>query len=212
MPPLKEDKRERFAREYLQDHNGTQAAVRAGYSQKSAHVTASRLLSDAKVSERIHELTQQLHAKLEKKTEITRERVLQEYAKLAFFDPRKLFDEDGNPKKITELDDDTAGAIAGLEVNSMQIKGEAAVKDADADEDEPPEQRDVLSVVRKYKISDKRAALDSIAKHLGMFAPIKHEVTGKDGAPLMPEVSDQELARRTAFLLARACKQQESDE
>jgi len=204
MPPLKDDKRERFAREYLQDHNGTKAAIRAGYSEKSAHVTASRLLSDAKVSERIHELTQQLHAKLEKKTEITRERVLQEYAKLAFFDPRKLFDENGNPKKITELDDDTAAAIAGLEVNSQLALVEV--------EGEKPETRDVLSTVRKYKIVDKKAALDSIAKHLGMFAPIKHEVTGKDGAPLMPEVSDQELARRTAFMLARACKQQESDE
>lgn len=208
MPPLKDDKRERFAREYLQDHNGTKAAIRAGYSEKSAHVTASRLLSDAKVSERIHELTQQLHAKLEKKTEITRERVLQEYAKLAFFDPRKLFDEDGNPKKITELDDDTAAAIAGLEVNSQLLKDEALVEV----EGEEPENRDVLSTVRRYKIADKKAALDSIAKHLGMFAPIKHEVTGKDGAPLMPEVSDQELARRTAFLLARACKQQESEE
>lgn len=208
MPPLKDDKRERFAREYLQDHNGTKAAIRAGYSEKSAHVTASRLLSDAKVSERIHELTQQLHQKLEKKTEITRERVLQEYAKLAFFDPRKLFDEDGNPKKITELDDDTAAAIAGLEVNSQLLKDEALIEG----EGDEPEQRDVLSTVRKYKIADKKAALDSIAKHLGMFAPIKHEVTGKDGAPLMPEVSDQELARRTAFLLARACKQQESDE
>ena len=39
------------------------------------------------------------------------DRVLTEYAKLAFLDIRKAFDEDGNLKPIHELDDDTAAAI-----------------------------------------------------------------------------------------------------
>lgn len=205
MPALKDIKRERFCREFIVDHNGTKAAIRTGYSEKSAHVTASRLLSDAKVSARIDELTRELMQKIEKKTEITQERVLLEYARLAFFDPRKLFDEDGNPKKIADLDEDTAAAIAGLEVDSKLLKEEALVEG----EEKP---RDVLSTVRKYKIIDKKGALDSIAKHLGMFAPERHEVTGKDGAALIPEVSDQELARRAAFILARACKKQEEEQ
>ncbi len=36
--------------EYLVDLNGTQAAIRAGYSVKAAHVTGSRLLTNAKVA------------------------------------------------------------------------------------------------------------------------------------------------------------------
>ena len=42
-------KRQRFAEEFLVDLNGKQAAIRAGYSPRSAEVTASRLLSDANV-------------------------------------------------------------------------------------------------------------------------------------------------------------------
>ena len=41
--------RERFVREYLIDRNGTQAAIRAGYSPKTAAAQASRLLKDVKV-------------------------------------------------------------------------------------------------------------------------------------------------------------------
>jgi len=39
----------RFVQEYLKDFNGTQAAIRAGYSPKSAHVQANRLLKSDKV-------------------------------------------------------------------------------------------------------------------------------------------------------------------
>ncbi len=43
-------KQERFVEEYLVDLNGTQAAIRAGYSVNAAHVTGSRLLTNAKVA------------------------------------------------------------------------------------------------------------------------------------------------------------------
>ncbi|MET3149137.1 UNVERIFIED_ORG: hypothetical protein ABIC77_000331 [Stenotrophomonas geniculata] len=42
-------KQQRFVQEYLQDHNGTQAAVRAGYSESTARQQGSRLLTDARV-------------------------------------------------------------------------------------------------------------------------------------------------------------------
>ena len=51
-----------FAREYLTDFNSTQAAIRAGYSRASAHVTGSRLLSQANVTEEIHrQFAQRVH-------------------------------------------------------------------------------------------------------------------------------------------------------
>jgi phage terminase small subunit len=50
------DKRERFCHEYLLDLNGTQAAVRAGYSEKTANEQGSRLLANSNVRARIQEL------------------------------------------------------------------------------------------------------------------------------------------------------------
>ena len=204
MAKLKDPRRERFAQEYVVDNNGTQAAIRSGYSEKSAHVTASRLLSDAKVKARIEELAVKLVQKIEKKAEITRERVMEEYAKLAFFDVRKLFDAKGEIIPIHKLDADTAAAIAGFEMDALIDKGE---KDEEGKVIRPAA---LLEFVKKFKISDKKGALDSIAKMMGYMVD-KHEVTGKDGGPIETnELSDTEAARRLAFILARAAKEQES--
>lgn len=53
------DKREMFCREYLIDLNGTQAAIRAGYSAKTANAAAGRLLSNVSIQARISELKQE---------------------------------------------------------------------------------------------------------------------------------------------------------
>lgn len=50
------EKHERFAREYVIDHNATQAAVRAGYSEKTAKQQGSRLLTNADILARVREL------------------------------------------------------------------------------------------------------------------------------------------------------------
>ena len=47
--------------------------------------------------------------------ELSAERTMREIARLSYFDPRKLFDETGAPLPITELDDDTAAALAGFQ-------------------------------------------------------------------------------------------------
>jgi hypothetical protein len=41
---------------------------------------------------------------------------MQEIAKMAFFDPRKLFNSNGSRKLISEIDDHSAASIAGSEV------------------------------------------------------------------------------------------------
>ena len=58
-----------FVREYLIDFNGTQAAVRAGYSERSANVHAGRLLVNASVQEAIQQGSKRNAAKLELKAE-----------------------------------------------------------------------------------------------------------------------------------------------
>lgn len=101
-------KRMQFVVEYLKDFNGTQAAIRAGYSPKGASVTANRLLGNAKVQETI----QRRAARLVERQEFTADTVLQEAAKIAFSDIRKLFKPDGTLREPHELDEATAKAVA----------------------------------------------------------------------------------------------------
>lgn len=74
------DKQKRFCEEYLIDLNATQAAIRAGYSPKTAEQTASRLLRNVKVQEYIAKRQKELS----RSTEITQERVIKELALIAF--------------------------------------------------------------------------------------------------------------------------------
>lgn len=74
------DKQARFVEEYLIDLNATQAAIRAGYSEKTAQEQSSRLLSNVMVKEAV----ERGKAKTANKLEITRERVLQTIAEIAF--------------------------------------------------------------------------------------------------------------------------------
>lgn len=142
------DKQERFCQEYLIDLNATQAAIRAGYSaEKGAGQFARRLMENPRIQARISALKRQTHMA----TLITREMVLKEIARIAFFDIRKLVDADGKPKRLHELDADTAAALSGLDIakigNTVTGEGE----------------------VLKFKVSDKNAALEKLAKHLGLF-------------------------------------------
>lgn len=143
-----------FADEYLIDLNATAAYKRAGYVAEgnSAEVNASRLLSNAKVSEYIAE---RMRAR-EQRTEITQDRVLQEYAKIAFLDPRRFYDENGALIPVQKLPADVAAALSAMEV---------VVERNGTNEDGSP----AFADVKKIKFSDKKGALDSVARHLGMF-------------------------------------------
>jgi phage terminase small subunit len=151
MPEGLTDKQAIFCEEYLIDLNGKQAAIRAGYSPKTAESQASRLLSNAKVQKYLSERQQQLQAD----TGITQKRVLEEYAKIAFSDIRDFYTEDGALKRITDLDDHAAAALAGVEVDEIwEGYGEERVH---------------IGETKKVKRFDKVKALDSLARHLGMF-------------------------------------------
>lgn len=72
------DKQLRFVYEYLKDSNGKQAAIRAGYSKKSAEVQASRLLSNAKVKAAVAEGQKFISEKTETEAEYVRRRLKEE--------------------------------------------------------------------------------------------------------------------------------------
>lgn len=145
------DKQARFVAEYLKEPNATQAAIRAGYSPKTAYAQGCRLLKHAEVQQKLATKTEKLMGKLE----ISAERVLLERARLAFFDPRRLLDDQGRPKPISELDADTAAAIAGLDITE-EYEGYGA-------------DRVFVGYTKKFKLADKNASLTALEKHLGLY-------------------------------------------
>lgn len=155
-----------FVAEYLVDLNATQAATRAGYSAKTANEQGARLL--AKVSVRFA-IEQAMKARSDR-TEITQDRVLAEYAKLAFLDPRRFYDASGGLIPVPLLPADVAAALSGMEVTT----GRAGKDDGEGQG---------LVDVTKIKFVDKKGALDSVARHLGMFND-KLALTGKNGGPV----------------------------
>lgn len=99
-------KQQCFVNEYLIDLNATQAAIRAGYSEKTAHVIGHENLNKPKLQASIQA------AMLERATNtgITAERVLSEIAKLAFVNPQDFLGEDGDPLPLHKLPRDIAAA------------------------------------------------------------------------------------------------------
>lgn len=163
-------KQETFVAEYLVDLNATQAAIRAGYSAKNADKIGSELLGKTRVKEKIQERMDQRS----ERTEITADRALKELGRIAFFDIRKLYNDDGTLKNPAELDEDAAAVLAGIDVVEMQ--GGAAIS-------EDGSVKHVKMFTKKAKAHDKVTALINIMKHLGMFVD-RHEHTGKDGEKL----------------------------
>ncbi len=135
-------------------------------SDEAVAVEACRLQDNPNVALRIEEL-RHLHLK---RHQVTVDRVVAELSRLAFLDIRKAFDENGNLKPITEMDDDTAAAIAGLEVEVRRI-----AEEADEQLEGQPHggalkrQHATTARLHKIKLIDKKGALDSLARHLGMF-------------------------------------------
>jgi phage terminase small subunit len=156
-------KQSAFIEEFACDMNATQAAIRAGYSAKTAKEQATRLLSNVHVAAEIAKG----RAARSERTGITADRVLQELARVAFLDIRKLFNPDGSMKPLSELDDDTAAAIAGLDLAEIR------------DEDGKP-----VGVLKKIKIADKLVALDKLARNLGLLQD-KLKIGGDVENPLM---------------------------
>jgi phage terminase small subunit len=173
-------KQARFVAEYLIDLNASAAARRAGYSDKRADAIGYENLRKPEISDAIR-VAQQARAK---RTEITQDRVLQEYAKLAFLDPRAFFDEKGSLIDVPSLPAEVAAALAGMDV-------------ANERDGEDAEGRAQYVQVRKIKFVDKKGALDSIARHLGMFVD-KKQITGPNGGPLQAVSGSMEDLKKIA--------------
>jgi len=115
-----------FVREYLVDHNATRAYLRAGYrcSEGAAKSNASRMMTNDDVASAIA-------AAAKVATDVanlTVQDTLTTLRQLVGYDVRKLFDAEGLPVPIQQIDDDTAAAIVGVEITKDGMKFKMADK------------------------------------------------------------------------------------
>lgn len=160
-------KQARFVEEYLVDLNATQAAIRAGYSERTANEQGARLLAHVSVSAAV----QEAQAARSKRTEITQDRVLLELARIAFSDVLNHYEAD-EMGRVTVTEDAPEGASAAVSSVKRKVR-------TFTDSDDNTE----TTVEVEYKVWDKNTALANLGRHLGLFVD-RTEVTGKNGEPL----------------------------
>jgi len=139
-------KQEAFINEYLIDKNATQAAIRAGYSVKTARQMGDENLSKPYIAAEIESRLATLAAK----AGLTAELVLASLARELRFDPADLYDEWGNIKPIHEIPEDARKCLVGMETAQVGSP-EAPV------------------MVQKVKWVNAANARDQAMKHLGLY-------------------------------------------
>ncbi len=136
------EKQQRFVDEYLIDLNATQAAIRTGYSAKTANEQGARLLANVSVQQKIAEKM----AERSKRTGVNQDRVVLELAKIAFVNAADVIDPESATIKEGATNDDTA-AIQSVKIKKGKGEG----------------------VEREIRLNDKLKALELLGKHLGMW-------------------------------------------
>lgn len=151
-----EQSRNLFVQFYIANGgNATQAAIAAGYAEKSAGSKGAQLLKEVKVAEAIDLKRAEILVRLQESTEVTVERTLMEVGRLAFADVGSFFDEAGQLRPLHTLPAGVRAAIASFEFEAITAgKGDEAI---------------VVGNVRKVKLNDKNSALDKAMKYLGLF-------------------------------------------
>jgi phage terminase small subunit len=146
-------KQETFVREYLVDLNATQAAIRAGYSSRTAYSIGEENLKKPEIAAAVDAGMKDRAERIE----ITADKVLRELALIGFANMADYMSTgpDGDPfLDFSGLTRDQAAALAEVTVEDFKDgRGEDA--------------RDVRRI--KFKLADKKGALVDIGRHLGMF-------------------------------------------
>lgn len=146
-------KQETFCLEYLKDGNATRAykmSYNAGnMKDKQVWEEASKLLRNPKVSQRIGLLS----SNAQKKIDVTADKIIQELARIAFFDTSVLYNEDGTLKQISELSSDVTRAI-----HSTKQRLEKQGQD-----------KEDWAEIKEIRTHDKLKALELLGKTLAMF-------------------------------------------
>lgn len=154
-------KQEAFAQAQADGMNQSDAYRKAFKAEKMKPETinnsAYKLMQNGEITARIAEL----RGEAMKRTEISRDRVLTEIARLALSDPRKAFSPTGDLLPVHEWPDEVAASISSVKIT--------AITGADGDS---------MGEVKEIKFWDKNSAADKLCKFLGLYAPEKTEHSG----------------------------------
>lgn len=152
MPKLT-NKQRVFVAEYLKDLNATQAAIRAGYSRKSAALTGSENLRKPYIAALVKEA---MDARAER-TRVDQDKVVKELAKLGFSDWRELgsWDETSMTLKASnEITDEAAACVKDVShTTERRFQGDQVIENTQT----------------KLGLHDKKGSLELLGRHLGMF-------------------------------------------
>lgn len=154
---------ERFVNNILKGMNQTDAYLAAGYkcTRSAARRNAARLMTNADIKTAIEHRRQ----KAAEKAEISQQRILEEESRLAFYDPKELFDKCGELKPIHQLSENIRRAIHGFEIIYTKLG----------------------DIKYKYKFADKGKSLNRLERIEGMFSPEKHELVGDAFAAIVAD-------------------------
>ncbi len=164
-------KQARFVEEYLIDLNATQAAIRAGYSEKTAAAVGHENLRKPKIADAIASAQRERSDR----TQIDADWVLKRLAGEADADLADLYDATGGLKPVHEWPEVwRKGLVAGLDVEEIRIDGA------------------VVGQIRKVKLSDRLKRIELIGKHVNVQA-FKDQIEHKGGINLTVSQDDAEL-------------------
>lgn len=145
------DKQEMFCREYLVDLNATQAAIRAGYSEKTAPVIGSENLTKPNVQDRIAELKGERNAKVE----IDAAYVLRRLVEIDQMDVIDIIKDDGGLRPVTEWPKAWRTTLNGLDVSTTITNFDETTTE---------------NILKKIKWPDKVKNLELLGKHIDVQA------------------------------------------
>lgn len=163
-------KQEAFVREYLIDLNATQAAIRAGYSARTAKQQGQRMLTNVDVAEAI---TAAVQARTQR-TEITADYVLNRLVEIDQMDVLDIMGENMALKPLSEWPSVWRRYLSGFDLAEMFEGG--------------GEQREMVGILKKIKWPDKVKNLELLGKHVAVQAfKDKVEHSGEMTLNVLPE-------------------------
>ncbi len=198
-------KQQLFVDEYLIDLNATQAAIRAGYSAKTAYSIGDENLKKPEIAAAVKKAMNERAAR----TGITADMVIGELAKIGFSDIRKAVRWYSQTNvAVIDADADTEalaheGALRFAVANQVELVSSEDIDDSTASAISEIGQSSTGAL--KIKFHDKRAALVDIGKHLGMFKD-RVEHTGANGGPIQHEQVTSDADAFTSSIVGLAAR------
>lgn len=156
------EKQDFFCREYIKDFNGTQAAIRAGYSKRTAGSIAGENLKKPEIQERLSVLI----SKRNEKVGVDAEYVLRRLVEIDALDVVDILDEQGNLLPVTEWPLSWRRSISGIDLSKLASAGD--------------DEKAILTVLQKIKWPDKLRNLELLGKHVSVRAWEKEPETAVD--------------------------------